>query len=45
MGGLFLGWGLHEALGFIATMGGGFLEFGIITLFRVLRITAPRGEH
>jgi hypothetical protein len=40
LGAMFAGWGLHEHLSFITALGAAFGFFGVITLIRVLRITA-----
>jgi hypothetical protein len=42
LGVLFVMWGLRDDISFITALGAVFVLFGLVSLFRVLRITAPK---
>jgi len=44
LGAIFAGWGFHDNLSFIVALGAVFLFFGLISLIRILRITAPKAQ-
>jgi hypothetical protein len=44
LGLMFFGWGLHDQMSLIIAMGACFAIFGVISLIRVLRITAPQAQ-
>lgn len=41
-GALFLAWGLYDEMTFIIALGAAFFLFGLVSLARALRITAPK---
>ena len=44
LGLMFAGWGLNDEISLIVSMGVCFAVFGVISLIRVLRITAPQNS-
>jgi hypothetical protein len=44
LGAMFAGWGLYEHFSFITALGAAFAFFGVVTLIRVLRITAASDQ-